>query len=54
MNVCMCAHMHMTWRLYGGQRTAFGKHVSPGDWPQVVRPGGKCPYLLSHFTSPKI
>lgn len=30
MNVCMCAHMHMTWRLYGGQRTAFGKRESWG------------------------
>lgn len=27
-------------------------HVSPGVQDRIVRLGGKCPYLLSHISSP--
>lgn len=30
---------------------SFYHHVGPGLETQALRPGGKCPYLLSHLAS---
>ena len=50
--VCVYAPRHM----YGGQRTAYGRPLSPAPWilgtHAAHQRGGKCPYPRSHLTGP--
>lgn len=55
-----CGHVHVSWHVYGGQKTTFRNRfsvvvLSPSPVglgiTQVFRFGNKCLYPLSHFTS---
>lgn len=54
----LCVVTFLPLHTCQGQRTSFRSQffcstiVGPGDWTQVTRLGGKCPYPLSHPAGP--
>jgi hypothetical protein len=47
--VCACGGQRTTYRNW--EVVLFFHHVGPGDWIQVFRPSGRCPYILSPATA---
>lgn len=50
--LCLCTHNIEVRGCLSGAGSSF-HHVGSRNQTQVVRPGGKCHYLLSHLTGPK-